>query len=105
LTNGSWVGTLYKDNSFIAYDQGGKNWIINLQGQITLTTVGNVGNTVGGTYTIASKANCTINGMIIDPSGNVTIPGTLTVAGISNLNAGGTATPKMTNSDGSGGGS
>jgi hypothetical protein len=43
--------------------------------------------------------------MIIDPSGNVTIPGTLTVGGVSNLNAGGTATPKMTNSDGSGGGS
>jgi phage baseplate assembly protein V len=81
-------------------------------GALLLQVSGNVVKTVGGTITISAGGNITItapqislNGVLIDSSGNVTIPGTLTVKGITQLQAGGTATPKLTNQDGSGGGS
>src|SRR5215475_8437423 len=50
-TNGTWRGTLYSDNSYIVYDQGAKNWIINLQGTITLTTVSDQVEAIGGKWT------------------------------------------------------
>jgi phage baseplate assembly protein V len=73
---------------------------------------GNWTKQVGGTISINAGGNVTItapqislNGVIIDSSGNVTIPGTLTVQGFTNLNSGALASPRCTNQDGSGNGS
>jgi len=71
---------------------------------------GNWTKQVGGTITINAGGNVKItapqinlNGVLIDSSGNVTIPGTLTVKGTTTM-ALASASPHCLNSDGSGGG-
>jgi phage baseplate assembly protein gpV len=66
---------------------------------------------VGGTITLSAGGQITVtapmislNGVMIDSAGNVTIPGNLTVNGTTNLQTT-TANPHCVNTDGSGGGS
>jgi phage baseplate assembly protein V len=76
---------------------------ITASGDITIQANGNVNMPVGATMTV--KANqINLNGVLIDSSGNVTIPGNLTVQGSTSMQMA-TANPQCTNIDGSGGGS
>lgn len=72
---------------------------------------GNSTKQVGGTVNLNAGAQITVtapmislNGVLIDSSGNVTIPGNLTVKGSTSMQSA-TANPHCTNTDGSGGGS
>jgi phage baseplate assembly protein V len=101
----------FDDGSIVQFDPGTGILTVNSNGDVDVTSGGNVNITATGN-TVINCVNCNItasghvnaNGMTIDSSGDVSIPGTLTVTGESLLNGGGTATPNMTNSDGSGGG-
>lgn len=91
-------GMMFPDGSYIIYDTaGGGNYQLNMAGKVTATVKGDLNATVNGTTTLTCPT--------IKLAGNVEITGTLKVDGVATLAAGGTATPKMTNSDGSGGGS
>lgn len=94
-------GMKFSDGSYIIYDAatGGTsgNYQISLAGQANITA--------GTTLTITTKSNTTVNGVIIDTNGNMTIPGTLTVKGNVTFQAGGTIQSHLTNLDGAGGGS
>jgi phage baseplate assembly protein gpV len=81
---------MFGDGSYVLYDTaGGGNYQINTKGKVTITAASTV------TVTVPN----------IKLAGNVEITGTLKVDGVTTLAAGGTATPRLTNSDGSGGGS
>jgi len=68
----------------------------------TFNANGTISITCGGTVTITAP-QINLNGVLIDSSGNVTIPGNLTVQGTTNLQLT-TASPHCLNSDGTGGG-
>ena len=75
---------------------------ISASGDVSIQANGNLTMPVGGTVTVtASQIN--LNGVLIDSSGNVTIPGDLTVQGNTNMKLA-TADPHCINTDGSGGG-
>lgn len=69
----------------------------------TFNANGMINITCGGTVMITAPT-INLNGVIIDSSGNVTIPGNLTVQGTTSLQLA-TANPHCTNTDGSGNGS
>jgi len=70
----------------------------------TINCSGNCNITAGGNATVTA-ANATIKAGTITLDGDVTITKTLTVDGVVSFKAGGSANPKITNDDGSGGGS
>jgi phage baseplate assembly protein V len=72
-------------------------------GTLTIKPTGPINVTTPVDTTIIC-ANLIVTGNV-HITGDVLITGNLTVTGVSKLQGGGTATPKMTNSDGSGGGS
>jgi phage baseplate assembly protein V len=74
-------------------------------GTLTITSVGPIDIKCSGPCFIESGGPMILRAANITLEGNVHITGALTVDGVSNLNAGGTANPRMTNADGSGNGS
>lgn len=100
-------GMVFKDGSYIIYDYSGHIYQVNLQGKYNLTCTQDA--------TINTQATCRItaqqinlNGVLIDNTGNVTLPGgkTLKTDLLAPASAGSiTATPKVVNADASGGGS
>lgn len=91
-------GMKFADGSYIIYDTANSgNYQINLAGKMTVTAA--------TTLTITTKSDTTVNGVIIDTNGNVTIPGTLTVKGNVTFQTTGSIQTHLTNLDGAGGGS
>jgi phage baseplate assembly protein V len=72
---------------------------LDVNGATTWNANGPISISVGGQF-IVTASSINLNGVIIDSSGNVTIPGTLTVNGFTSCKGGGTTTPHMTNADG-----
>jgi phage baseplate assembly protein V len=72
---------------------------LDVDGATTFNANGTITISVGGTFQVTAPS-INLNGVIIDSSGNVTIPGTLTVNGFTSCKGGGTTTPHMTNADG-----
>jgi phage baseplate assembly protein V len=72
---------------------------LDVGGATTLNANGTITFSIGGTFSVTAPS-INLNGVIIDSSGNVHIPGTLTVDGFTSCKGGGTTTPHMTNADG-----
>jgi phage baseplate assembly protein gpV len=77
--------------------------MMQVSGTSTKQVGGTVGLNAGGQITITAPM-INLNGVTIDSSGNVVIPGTLTVKGSTSMQLA-TANPHCVNEDGSGGGS
>jgi phage baseplate assembly protein V len=108
----------WSDGTIFDYDpQSSRLWMsgtassaaLQFQNAISLTsTASTITINAKGQITITSQANVVINGVIIDPNGNVTIPGTLTVEKTSqfdeniNVTGNGNATGEWIDSTGSG---
>jgi phage baseplate assembly protein V len=92
--------TFYVDGSYEEYDPGSSTKTLNTQGPVNTVTVGPYTITSTNPITITSSGNVMVNGMIVDPSGNVTVPGSLTVNGFTNCKGGGQTNPHMSNVDG-----
>jgi phage baseplate assembly protein gpV len=82
----------------------GGSLLLQVGGDVSGTVGGNITLTAGGNANVTA-ANITLKAGTITLDGPVHITKTLTVDGVSNLNSGGTATPRLTNADGSGNGS
>jgi len=76
---------------------------IQVSGNWTKQVGGTISINAGGKITVTAPM-ISLNGVLIDSSGNVTIPGTLTVQKTVTFNQDGTIATHLTNSDGSGGG-
>jgi phage baseplate assembly protein V len=74
-------------------------------GTLTVHSVGPIDIKCSGPCFIESGGPMVLRAPALTIEADVTIKGNLTVSGISNLNGGGTANPRMTNADGSGNGS
>ena len=97
--------TLFADGTYEDYNPETSIKTTNTQGAINTVTVGPYTITSTNPITITSSGNITVNGVIIDPNGNMTIPGTLTVKGNVTFQASGSIATHLTNNDGAGGGS
>jgi phage baseplate assembly protein V len=99
------VGSIYlhANGDYTMY--AGGNVIKSIGGKLTITTGGKIDITAGGQITVKGDPMIQLNGVQINTNGDVLIPGKLTVDGQTLLQGGGTATPSLKNSDGSGGGS
>jgi phage baseplate assembly protein V len=97
--------TIYADGTYEDYNPETSVKTLNTQGAINTVTIGPYTISSQGPITITSSGNVTINGVIVDPNGNVTVPGTLTVDGNVTFKASGTIQTHLTNQDGAGGGS
>jgi phage baseplate assembly protein V len=73
----------------------GGDFLLKTSGNLTATVAGNLTATVTGTAHVTAN-QCNLNGVLIDASGNTTIPGNLTVQGsntsVVNINISGTET-------------
>jgi phage baseplate assembly protein V len=106
------VGTIYVNaNGQIVIIAGGDmdlttkaNLNIVVQGNAVATVSGSLTANVSGNATITA-ATATVAASTITLQGNVTVTGTLTVDGTATFLTGGTATPNIINTSGSGGGS
>jgi phage baseplate assembly protein V len=99
-------GVKFKDGTFIIYDAAnGGNYQINSAGKLTATTVGDANVTVGGNLVANVTGNASLKSPNITLDGAVTVTKTLTVQGVCTFSAGGSATPSIINTDGSGNGS
>lgn len=87
----------FADGTVMQYSEGNSTLTINSKGPISVVTAGSV--VIQGGSTVTVKAGTIIL------QGNVQITGTLQVQGFTTLSAGGQASPKIVNTDGSGGGS
>jgi len=98
-------GVKFKDGSYMIYDSAGAgNYQIYTPGKITAQSGGDANITCGGNLTITVSNQATIKAPAIVLVGGVEIQGPLKVDGTTNLAAGGSATPNLRNTDGSGGG-
>jgi phage baseplate assembly protein V len=104
--------TTYDDGARREYDPDAKKESFSTPGEIDYSAGTTITITAEGRITITSYTSIiveapsiSLNGVIIDSRGNVTIPGTLTVEGLCDFQAGGNADPSIINVDGSGGGS
>lgn len=87
--NKAWRGILFPDGSYIVYDSDAKNYILNLQGKVTLTTVGDVVANIGGNaqltvtkdLTAAVTGNFQVQAASNKLIGPTTVQGALTVIG------------------------
>jgi len=111
-TNPDCHHTTFADGTIIEYKEATQTARSSSPGQLTIKstypiviTSGNVSITVTGTTSLTSSGTTTIKASAITLDSDVTITKSLTVKGVSNLQGGGTATPHMTNADGSGNGS
>jgi phage baseplate assembly protein V len=94
---------LFADGTYEDYNPETSVKTTNTQGAVNTVTVGPYTITSTNPITITSSGNVTINGVQIDPNGNVMIPGNLTVKGTTSLQMA-SANPHCSNTDGSGGG-
>src|SRR5262249_7890472 len=86
----------FADGTVIEYAEAGSTFTFTSAGPLNISCQ---------TATETCSGDCTIKAPNITLDGAVHITKTLTVDGASSLKGGGTATPKLSNSDGSGGGS
>jgi phage baseplate assembly protein V len=101
------------DGSYFEYDpdvgclsiNGISTLFLSSNGDIQVNTGGNLTASVGGSLSATVSGSATLKASQIKLDGPVEITGTLKVDGVTTLAAGGTATPRLSNSDGSGGGS
>lgn len=99
--------TNFDDQAFIEYDPDNSTLTALFQGPATVKIVGAVSLEIDGAATLTVKGGLTINGVLIDQNGNVTLPAgkTLTADQFAANSGAPSASPHMSNSDGSGNGS